>query len=101
MSRMIVFNYDDGEKTAVASWSAEYGWLMAGDREILNRISVEEKESRVPDTLFPATPPPATPVVPEPGLIDPVGPCFSCGCSKEAHDDEDGCARHSCRTYVP
>lgn len=46
---MIRFTYDDGERSGTATWSPEYGWMMAGDKTILDHIEVQEIEPRVVD----------------------------------------------------
>lgn len=107
MSKMLVITYDDGENSAVVSWSEEFGWFMAGSASVLDSMKVEERESRtVPKTTaimptIPAAVGVLTNAAAEPDtvLLD-GGSCFSCGCPKAAHD-EGGCAPHGCRTYVP
>lgn len=83
MSKMIVFTFDDGEKSAVASWSPEYGWFMAGDAGLLRCITVEEKEHREETPVIVSERVATVPLSAVPALADddaPSGGCFVCGC---------------------
>jgi hypothetical protein len=103
---MLVFTYDDGEKIATVSWTPEYGFIAAGDHEILDRMTYEEREPRVsqPPSAVVSQTKTATPL-PIIGIemddeVSVPDRCFSCNCPEAAHIPGQGCAAHSCRTFV-
>jgi len=86
---MIVFTYDDGEKIATVSYTPEYGFIAAGDHEILDRMSYEERQPRVPE-------PPAR-VIDDSDDDEPsLDLCASCGYPEDRHADNP----HGCRSFA-
>ena len=105
---MISFTYDDGDNIATVNWTPEYGFMAAGDKAILDRISYREVEPRVPEVVpvpvlsIPMrddTPGVTPPFVAPPEDIPVKLGCAACGCPEAAHGP-DGCSRHLCRTFV-
>ena len=82
---MILFTYDDGQDSASVTWSEEYGFIVAGNREIINRITFEEIAPRqiamVPilDVPMREDVPSTDWVHPEGGEPAPARKCFACG----------------------
>jgi hypothetical protein len=102
---MLVFTYDDGEKIATVSWTPEYGFIAAGDHEILDKMKYEEREPRT--SLPPAVIGQTATARPVPIIGVPIEDevtlpdrCFSCNCPEAAHIPGEGCAAHSCRSFV-
>lgn len=99
---MISFTYDDGDNIATVNWTPEYGFMAAGDKAILDRISYEEIEPRVPDVV--PVPVLSVPVMADTPITVPedipvkLG-CAACGCPEAAHGP-DGCSRHLCKSWV-
>lgn len=99
---MLVFTYDDGEKIATVTWTREYGFIAAGDHEILDRMKYEEREPRVARVVGETNTERPVPII----GIDPADlpddeptqgePCASCGYPEARHDENP----YGCRSYA-
>ena len=48
---MIRFTYDDGQESAVVTWTPEYGFVAAGNGALLDAITYEEVKPRLPEVI--------------------------------------------------
>jgi hypothetical protein len=44
---MLVVTYDDGERSATVTFTQDYGFVVSGDKSIIDRLLYEEREPRV------------------------------------------------------
>jgi len=119
--KMVVFEVNDGEDSAVVSWTEEYGFIAAGSMRLLGMLAYEVRYAEVPvaPAFVPASgaayaPPGAKVKSAGEGVVEYLvpdepddtvdltsGPCFVCGCRFADHPEGGGCAQHDCRAYVP
>jgi hypothetical protein len=102
---MLKITYDDGESVTVATWTREYGFVTAGAKDVLERMTFEVIEPEVPEVDWQMPPLQAVPNLDAAALeraaSQPVAPPRVCvTCKHPDEHTEEGCTATNCECYT-